>query len=1011
MAKKPRNPWCIRYANIGYYHRNTVCLSANPAAVTVEANQTENVALTAEKDGEVVEGVDYDVTSADETVATATEADGVITVTGVREGSTELTVTAAKEGEEFAAIAPIAVTVTEGTIATVEITGAASVPVGTSVDLTAVAKDAGGNVIADAGAVTWAITSDNADNAVLTQSGKFIATVAGSYTVTATIGAVVGTATIQVSGIAAGVTFTASKTSVVANATDTADITVSVVDTNGNVVTNFNGTAAPQRTPVAGAQAVAVPATVTITNGVGTFTATSFAAGSIGTDSLSITVGTLVSTNGQPIATSLNYGNVQVSSVARTATALTLSGPAYVSANGNTQATLNVGYADQNGAAMNAPAAQYVTYTLTGPASFQQGGAPVTTQSVFVPAAGGTVNIFAIMGQTGAITLTASAAGLTTATAQIQSVINTAATDITVTSETATLTAVCNADNAGTNLPAGTAFNRITIQLVDTNGLPVAGTDALNISDNTTAASSLYYWTVNANGQPGVYLGTTPQVSALVGGRLQLAVLNTAVAATSPTITVRDTVLNVAKTTTYSYVTSSASTATWVGQAIQTAMAGQSVTLTLQLQDIAGNDLQIANRNVPVYFLANAANATIAGSSAWTVLNPYNVTTNAQGQATVTVAVPAASAGSAFTLTSALTGGVPAVVTVTAVNASAYATGLVLANTAVAAGSIPNPTTEVITWPNGNMTAGQNLAAFVGSAINVLPVNAIGQVANATDVIRVTSSNENVLDIAGVTNGFVEGPFAVGPVPAITAVNSGTATLTFTNVTNPAVPAVTKTITVVPATAPAAVLGMNPDGTTNRVYNFTTAGVVGPFTLQAVDGGNNLVAATVPITLTAVQVDNILGTPGTPGIRTSAAGSNVTSVTIPQGQASVQIWVDGITLPSATAATAAVALNTLAPEIVSAAINGDTLVVTMNNPVTGTATAAAFDVVIDAAPAVNPTGDGVISGNTITLTLAAPVTNANVVTLAYTTDSFLTTGYQAPLATTIAPIAVTNNTP
>jgi len=114
-----------------------------------------------------------------------------------------------------------------------------SVPVGAGVQLSAVARDASGNIIS-APSVTWA----SADSTVATVDGTGLVTGVSvdTTTVVATVGTVTGEGKVTVTAAApAGLAFTALPAAPVAGSVLTPPVTVEVQDAFGNVVTDFNG--------------------------------------------------------------------------------------------------------------------------------------------------------------------------------------------------------------------------------------------------------------------------------------------------------------------------------------------------------------------------------------------------------------------------------------------------------------------------------------------------------------------------------------------------------------------------------------------------------------------------------------------------------------------------------------------------------------------------------------------------------------------------------------------------
>jgi hypothetical protein len=777
----------------------------------------------------------------------------------------------------------------------------------------------------------------------------FTATAAGAYTIQAAIGSTDLTTTVNVYGQATGVTLSAASSSVIANGTSTDAITAKVVDTNGNVVSNFNGTLlVPGTTSVTdtnnGATALkltnggyieggtyvsaSTSMLFTVTNGVANITFVS-GLGSAATSSTAydtVTVNSLQSTNGQSVATSVNYGSVTVNYAAQTASALKLTPTlTTMSSNSSTEDDVTVNVVDASGAAVSSGNPAYVTFTLTGPATFQQGAAtPLTTYTAYVPAnsAGLTLPVYSIVGQNGTVTLTATASGLTSASTTITAAQTMAASSITATSSNGTLTATTD------GLPAGTAYTKYTVQVTDANGNPVVpSSDQLTISDNTSALNDgghLDYYTVNSTtGQPQTKITSgTVSVSSSTGSA-SFIVLNTTVGTTSPTISIYDAATGVTKTQTYNYVYSSAASLSWATGS-STVVPGGSSTYTVQLLDNSGNKLNVSGQSVSFYFGSNPQSATINASSSWSSANPVVVTTNANGQASVTVNVPSTASttssnnfvidavetnNSLVTLTPLTVGIIPAVNQISQIGVATTTSGSV-----------------AFSWPT-SLTAGNTLQTTTNPNIYAVTENQVGQqVIYGSDAVKVITSNPNVIalpsyDSGSTTTKTITTSSGYVTLPTITAMNAGTATLTLADVATGVT--FSKTLTVTAASVPSQIVVVNPDSTVNKGYAISATGVAGPFTIETADSGLNMVPFNNSVTLSSADVLKIVGLPGALGVRTSATGSDVSSVTIGASQGTTQVWIDGAsagnTIP--TAESINFSLSSIAPLSAALAVN------------------------------------------------------------------------------------------
>jgi len=369
-------------------------------------------------------------------------------------------------------------------------------------------------------------------------------------------------------------------------------------------------------------------------------------------------------------------------------------------------------------------------------------------------------------------------------------------------------------------------------------------------------------------------------------GSVTFIVMNTTAGVTNPTISIADSTTGVTNTQTYTYATSAVSSLAF-STGSRTVAPGGSSTYTVQLKDVSSNKLNVSGQNVSFYFSFNPQNATINGSSAWSNSNPVIVATNASGQASVTVNVPAGastSSSNSFTLVAAASSAIT----------NGESVGIIpSAGVITQVGVTTDPSGQnVYTWPT-SLTAGKSLT----SPLYAFTENAVGSFAGVGgDSIKVTTSNPNVLKLGAYDSNSkntitepMSGSYA--NVPTVTAMNSGTASITFTDVATGAT--FTQSITVKAASVPSQIVAVNPDSTVNKAYTITSTGVAGPFTIETADTGLNMVPFSNSVTLSSADVLNIVGLPGALGIRTSATGSDVSSLTIGANQGSTQIWIDG----------------------------------------------------------------------------------------------------------------------
>lgn len=459
------------------------------------------------------------------------------------------------------------------------ILGLSDLQVGQQDALLLTMTDANGNAVIPSGKVNWSVTLLNRSGtaglgtgaAMDPNTGIFTATAAGTYLVTASTNGMSVSKKIEVYGQPAGVQLTESTSTLVTDGTATDTITVQVMDANNNPIPTFNGQVT-LTIPTSGGTFVggltsgslnSVP--VYITNGTGTATLTAPTTNPGVTDLISTS--NLTSLN-QTVAAQVSYPSLPVSYVTPTAASISLTpNVSAVSTNSTSPDYLTATLNDAAGNALSSTygAPVYVTFTLTGPGSFDPTGtssSPVTTYSLYVypGTTGVNIPIYSIANKPGTIQVTATGGGLS-GSATVTSELNTAASAIQVTAQQETLTYPLYIGS--TTLPAGTPFTLYTAQVVDSHGNPVPEQDTLSISDSTynsanTPPDALYYYTVSA-GQPSYGLTETSgsysaETSGLTG-QYQFIVLNTSKSSnpSQADITVTDQSTGASTTTPYTF--------------------------------------------------------------------------------------------------------------------------------------------------------------------------------------------------------------------------------------------------------------------------------------------------------------------------------------------------------------------------------------------------------------------------------------------------------------------------
>ncbi|MCL6549257.1 MAG: S-layer homology domain-containing protein, partial [Alicyclobacillus sp.] len=464
-----------------------------------------------------------------------------------------------------------------------------TIAVGQADQLSVTGSDLSGNTQnVDLSNVTFSVSPS--DTGFVNSAGNFTATAPGTYTITATDGALTATTKVTVYGQPASLDVAAGS-DLVADGASKATVTVKVLDSNGAVVQNYNG---PVTLASANTSEVTVEnnGQVNAVNGVATFTVDATGAAKAG-DKITLTAGVPGQSNVS--------GTGSVTIDAATATSFKVgfwSGyPQGLAVNnGNPQTALQAQVLDQAGNPLT-NVNTYVTATVSGPATFPNGS---TTEQVWIGA--GTsmpIIIQGKQGQSGNIVVTLSGAGFQNASFTVPAYIQTASASISASSSSSTV--AVGAANAAT----------VTVKVLDANG-------NLAVGENGT---------VTVSGLPNnVSLANFSVANGIGTGTLTN---NGYVGSATLTFTYQNGGETFTTTLPVSFTQGAATQIVPVNVANNVyAAAGSTQTVTFQLEDAGGNPVNVAG---DTFTLTPSGGATLSATSA---------TTDANGQFSVNVTLP-----------------------------------------------------------------------------------------------------------------------------------------------------------------------------------------------------------------------------------------------------------------------------------------------------------------------------------------------------------------------------------
>ena len=334
-------------------------VTVTPATASLTVGQTVQLSATPkDANGNPLTGRTIVWSSSDNTIATV---NGSGLVTGVGAGG-PVTITATSEGQSGTAtvnvtLAPVASVTVSPSSANVAITG--------TVQLTATPKDANGNPLTGR-AISWS-SSDNTI-ATVNSSGLVTGVAAGTVTITATSEGKSGTASITVAGApVATVTVTPASASVQAG--QTVQLTATLKDANGNILTGRVVTWSSNNTSVANVNSSGL----VTGNGAGSATITAASEGKSGTSAITVTPVPVASVTVTPATASVPAGGtVQLTATPKDANGNPLTGRTI------TWQSSNSAVASVNGSGLVTGVATGGPVTITATSEGQSGTSAVT---------------------------------------------------------------------------------------------------------------------------------------------------------------------------------------------------------------------------------------------------------------------------------------------------------------------------------------------------------------------------------------------------------------------------------------------------------------------------------------------------------------------------------------------------------------------------------------------------------------------------------------------------------
>jgi hypothetical protein len=852
-------------------------------------------------------------------------------------------------------------------------------------------ENAAGTVVAAPANITWAVTGSNASSAVISTLGVFMASAAGTYTVTATFSGTTLSTTVTVTGTSSSVTLAAASSSFSDTAADDVDtITATVVDSVGNILSSYNGTV--QTYIVASNGSDSIDSTDTV-SGSGTLAAPYVFTATNGTVAIKINAGGSPSTDviyvGVPDSngTVSSWQNITVTAVAPVATSLK---PAYVyDDNTGTEITpvnnivnlsaydaWNSGFyvfyqvLDQSGTPIdNSDSGTYTmssmlayddyTYTQNGgmwPNWWGLDNSLVMTEDIYAYS----------QTATGTIVFTPTLGGLT-ATPLTINLYATAesATQLILTAPPTGTSFTADAVLAATSYPG---FQRYPVLFADANGNPVStppsSVNVTVLGPSGSASTAVGVWN---GGSFALSTVASPVNVSLSSGAANVDLGNglasgTTIPAGTYTVKIADATSGSTipvLTETFTVTAGKAYNIVVKPSADPYDISSTSTTVTAQLVDEEGNNVALSGVVIDFagtgYFSPSAPQVATNASGVATVTATDNQTTPAPGDAgQIAAAIDSAWVAAHSSLVSSI------------VNISPVYSGIItLISSGSAAASIR------VTVSPTSIAAGDTAPTVTPSTFNGSGAPVTGDTLDWT----LTGPTGYTTLTGTVAAG---SPISSGTWPAGALTLAGTYTVTLTDASQPSVPTATKSFTVTPGAATGAAFFKGGVYVSDPIA--VTANTPIAFTVDTVDPNGNPVATTY-----GASVDLSDGSAGG-AFALAQGGTQITSVTIPAGQISVPVYYVNSSSKSVTFSTgysANVAPATLST--VTSDHNVGTIVLTYSGALTANASGPVSSYVVTVNGGSDIVTGVVISGTTVTLALSAPInTIPSTVTITYT---------------------------